>query len=188
MPYLLDANSCIQHGGGRSAAITRKRATLQAVEIQLCSVVRAELMYGALRSADPAHNRRLVEHFCGRFVSLPFDDRAADTYATIRADLAATGRLIGPNDLLIAVIALANTVVRVTHNTSMSRRTYGWYARLAFSPSPWYCIAPATRSFVDGVASKPAYSAFRSRPSVEVSASPVFFSVSSKIFMNLRVK
>lgn len=125
MPYLLDTNTCIQHLRGRSTAITRKLATLQAAEIQLCSVVRAELIYGALRSADPAHNRRLVEHFCGRFVSLPFDDRAADTYATIRADLAATGRLIGPNDLLIAAIALANTVVLVTHNTSEFGRVAG---------------------------------------------------------------
>ena len=76
----------------------------------------AELLYGTLRSADPPHNRALVEHFCRRFVSLPFDDRAADSYAAIRADLAATGQLIGPNDLLIAAIALANSVVLVTHN------------------------------------------------------------------------
>ena len=75
--------------------------------------------------ADPTHNRTLVEHFCRRFVSLPFDDRAADTYATIRAELAATGQLIGPNDLLIAAIALANRVVLVTHNTREFGRIVG---------------------------------------------------------------
>ena len=53
MPYLLDANTRIQHLRGRSAAITRKLATLRATEIQLCSVVRAELLYGALRRSDP---------------------------------------------------------------------------------------------------------------------------------------
>lgn len=125
MPYLLDTNTCIQHLRGRSAPITRKLSTLQAMEIQLCSMVRAELIFGALRSADPAHNRSLVEYFCGRFVSLPFDDRAADVYAMIRADLTATGQLIGPNDLVIAAIALANKTVLVTHNSREFRRVAG---------------------------------------------------------------
>ncbi len=125
MPYLLDANTCIQHLRGRSATITRKLAALQATEIQLCSVVRAELIYGALRSTDPVHNQALVEHFCGRFVSLPFDDRAADIYGAIRAQLTATGQLIGPNDLLIAAIAVANSVVLVTHNTREFGRVAG---------------------------------------------------------------
>ncbi|HZG66039.1 MAG TPA: hypothetical protein VEZ12_04805 [Herpetosiphonaceae bacterium] len=59
MPYLLDTNTCVEHLRGRSAAITRKLATLQATEIQLCSVVRAELLYGALRSAE---NNRFFFH------------------------------------------------------------------------------------------------------------------------------
>ncbi len=135
MPYLLDTNTCIQHLRGRNAAITRKLSTMQAMEIQLCSVVRAELIYGALRSANPAHNRALVEHFCGRFVSLPFDDRAADTYATIRAVLTATGQLIGPNDLVIAAIALANNTVLVTHNAREFSRVEGLMIEDWESPS-----------------------------------------------------
>jgi tRNA(fMet)-specific endonuclease VapC len=91
MPYLLDTNTCIQHLRGRSAPITQKLANMQAMEIQMCSVVRAELLFGALRSAEPTHNQALVEYFCARFVSLPFDDRAADAYATFRATLTATG-------------------------------------------------------------------------------------------------
>lgn len=81
MPYLLDTNTCIQHLRGRSAPITWKLSTLQASEIHLCSMVRAELIFGALRSADSAHNRSLVEYFCGRFACLPFDDCVADRYA-----------------------------------------------------------------------------------------------------------
>ena len=125
MPYLLDTNTCIQHLRGRSAAITRKLASMQATEIQVCSVVRAELLYGALRSADSTHNQALVEYFCARFVSLPFDDRAADAYATLRATLTATGQLIGPNDLIIAAIALVNNTVLVTHNTREFSRVAG---------------------------------------------------------------
>jgi tRNA(fMet)-specific endonuclease VapC len=35
----------------------------------------------------------------------------------LRADLAQHGTLIGPNDLMIAAIALANDLILVTHNT-----------------------------------------------------------------------
>ncbi len=72
-----------------------------------------------------SRHRALVERFCARFVSLPFDDRAADTYATIRADLTATGQLIGPNDLVIVAIAVANTAVLVTHNAREFSRGAG---------------------------------------------------------------
>ena len=45
------------------------------------------------------------------------EDRAAEVYGRIRADLAARGTPIGANDLLIAAIALAHTLTLVTHNT-----------------------------------------------------------------------
>jgi tRNA(fMet)-specific endonuclease VapC len=51
------------------------------------------------------------------FVSLPFDDQSAVIYGQIRAQLAVSGTPIGPNDLLIASIALANNLILVTHNT-----------------------------------------------------------------------
>jgi tRNA(fMet)-specific endonuclease VapC len=52
-----------------------------------------------------------------RFISLPFDDQSAIIYGQIRAQLVASGTPIGPNDLLIASIALANNLILVTHNT-----------------------------------------------------------------------
>ena len=56
---------------------------------------------------------------------MPFDDRAADEYGRIRAHLAGLGMLIGPNDLLIASIALANGLILVTHNTAEFSRVPG---------------------------------------------------------------
>src|SRR5262249_6829371 len=43
-------------------------------------------------------------------------------HGPIRADLAARGQSIGPNDLMIAAIALANGLTLVTHNTMESSR------------------------------------------------------------------
>jgi tRNA(fMet)-specific endonuclease VapC len=54
--------------------------------------------------------------FFAPFRSLDFDDRAAEEYGLIRADLERAGRLIGPNDLLIASIARAHDLCVVTHN------------------------------------------------------------------------
>jgi len=65
------------------------------------------------------------QRFLAAFVSLPFDDRAADAYGRIRAALASAGTPIGPNDLLIASIAEANGVMLVTHNTSEFSRVPG---------------------------------------------------------------
>ena len=48
------------------------------------------------------------------FRSLPFADAAARRYAEIRDDLETRGAIIGPNDLLIAAIALANDLTMVT--------------------------------------------------------------------------
>ena len=58
-----------------------------------------------MRSRDAAENLAKVGTFLSRFPSLPFDDAAADAYGRIRADLAARGMAIGPNDLFIASIA-----------------------------------------------------------------------------------
>ncbi len=59
------------------------------------------------------------------FESLPFDDSAAEEYGRLRALLQKQGNLIGPNDLLIASIALANKVTLVTHNTQEFGRIPG---------------------------------------------------------------
>ena len=56
---------------------------------------------------------------------MPFDDVAARSYGIIRAALETAGQSIGPNDTLIAAIALANGLTIVTHNTSEFRRVQG---------------------------------------------------------------
>jgi tRNA(fMet)-specific endonuclease VapC len=73
---------------------------------------------GARRIANPAATRLQVQTFCAPFVSLPFDDRAAEEYGNLRAHLASLGTSIGPNDRLIAAIDLANGLILVTHNTA----------------------------------------------------------------------
>jgi tRNA(fMet)-specific endonuclease VapC len=119
LTYLLDTNACISHlrSNGKSAISTR---LLQCMpnDVVLCSIVKAELVYGAERSNNPLQNKEQIAKLFGVFASLPFDDRAAECYGHVRAKLASLGLTIGPNDLLIASIALANNITLVTHNVS----------------------------------------------------------------------
>jgi tRNA(fMet)-specific endonuclease VapC len=115
--YLLDTNSCIGYLNGRSVGVLRRLQALPSQDVAVCSVVKAELFYGSMRSNNPARSLAQQQDFLNRFISLPFDDQSALIYGQIRAQLAASGTPIGPNDLLIASIALANNLILVTHNT-----------------------------------------------------------------------
>ena len=88
-------------------------------------MVKAELLYGAHRSAQREDNLRLLATLFQQFTSLPFDDTAADAYGRIRADLTRRGTPIGPNDLMIASIALVHHLTLVTHNTREFGRVVG---------------------------------------------------------------
>jgi tRNA(fMet)-specific endonuclease VapC len=89
--------------------------------------VLAELIYGAYHS-DPKHqasNLALIANLRKLFVSFPFDDHAAEEYGKLRQHLARQGTPIGPNDLMIASICLANGLTVVTHNTTEFSRVPG---------------------------------------------------------------
>jgi len=123
--FLLDTNVCVQYLRGKNMLIRQRLAACPAHEVCLCSVVLAELYVGVLRSAQPAKNRADVDQFAAPLVSLPFDDAAADVYARIRHQLESQGASIGPYDLQIAAIALANGRTLVTHNTAEFGRVPG---------------------------------------------------------------
>ena len=126
MSHLLDTDSCVNHlRRGSSSKVAVKLAAAPPDSVFLCSVVVAELLYGGWRSANPAATLKQVRAFCAPFVSLPFDDRAAEKYGEVRAHLASLGTPIGPNDLMIATIALTNGLTLVTHNTAEFSRVPG---------------------------------------------------------------
>jgi tRNA(fMet)-specific endonuclease VapC len=125
MSWMLDTNACIRYLNGRSAKLKSKLDATAADEIFVCSVVNAELYFGAAQSADPTGTRANQQFFLSRFESLPFDDAAAERYGEVRAELAKQGKPIGPNDLLIASICLARDITLVTHNVAEFGRVPG---------------------------------------------------------------
>jgi len=123
--YLLDTNACIRILNNSSAPLVARLRAEDPSEIRLCSVTKAELLYGARHSSRIAANLRLLERFFTPFVSLPFDDHCAEHYAAIRTELVIRSQLIGPNDLLIAATARAHDLVLLTHNTKEFSRVVG---------------------------------------------------------------
>ncbi len=125
MSYLLDANACIRYLNGRSPQLRRRINATDRRQILLCSVVEAELYFGAAKSADPTKTLAKQLQFVARFRSLTFDSNAARAYGPIRAKLEQAGTPIGSNDLMIAAIAIANQATLVTRNTPEFQRVPG---------------------------------------------------------------
>ena len=125
MIYLLDTNACIQLLNDKHPVILEHFRRHSPGQIALCSVVKAELLFGAQRSGRIDANLQRLKLFFEPLQSLPFDDDCAGHYSLIRADLQARGQLIGGNDLLIAAIARSHDVTLVTHNTGEFSRVSG---------------------------------------------------------------
>jgi tRNA(fMet)-specific endonuclease VapC len=91
-------------------------------DIVVCSIGKADFVHGAMKIANPPMALANQQPFISQFASLPFNDAAAEQYGLLRASSEKQGTLIGPNDLLIASIALANNVTLVAHNTDVFKR------------------------------------------------------------------
>ena len=127
MKYLLDSNAWIGWLRQNRPNLVRRIKQERPADVFLCSVVLGELIYGTERSGalQRARNYARLVKLRLLFASLPFDDPAAEKYGEVRAYLESLGTPIGPNDLKIAAIALANGLTLVTHNTKEFSRVPG---------------------------------------------------------------
>jgi tRNA(fMet)-specific endonuclease VapC len=116
--YLLDTNVCVEFLRQRSASVVQRITASKPSDLRLCSVVVAELYYGAHKSTNPSANIALLGRFMSQFVSLPIDEQVGVTAGQLRADLERAGTPIGPNDLLIAAVGFVHGFTVVTNNLS----------------------------------------------------------------------
>ena len=119
MKYLLDTNICIallKNETDNNSYLKEKLTTFSPSEFVLCSVVKAELIYGARYSKRVEQNLNLLSVFFSQFISFPFDDKAAEFYGINRTILKSQAKPVGENDLLISSIALARDLAVVTRN------------------------------------------------------------------------
>ena len=117
MSYFLDTNICIYYLKGTFPALKNKMLSHNPAIIRIPALVKAELLYGARKSIREEENMEKITRFLFPFAIAPFDDKAAEAYAELRRQLEQEGSPVGPNDMVIAAIVLANNGTLVTHNT-----------------------------------------------------------------------
>lgn len=122
--YLLDTNvvsDLVRHPRGRAAG---RVADVGEETVCTSVIVAAELRYGAAKRGSPRLSAQL-EAVLGALDVLPLEPPADRVYGELRARLEQEGRLIGPNDLLIAAQALALGCTLVTDNEREFSRVDG---------------------------------------------------------------
>jgi tRNA(fMet)-specific endonuclease VapC len=114
--YFLDTDICIYVMNGKFPQVVNRLRQAVPNEIKISSIVYSELCYGVKKSSNAAKNQKFLQRFISPFQIINFDAEAAKRYAEIRATLESEGRLIGPNDMLIAASALSINAILVTNN------------------------------------------------------------------------
>jgi tRNA(fMet)-specific endonuclease VapC len=120
--YLLDTNVVIGLSKGNSLLEQRVHQRHPA-DVGLSVIVLHELYFGAYKGQRVAANLEAIADL--KFDVVNFDKDDARQAGEIRAVLAATGRPIGPYDVLLAGQAISKNLTLVTHNTREFSRVRG---------------------------------------------------------------
>ncbi len=122
MIRFLDTNICIYFLKGAHPLVKTRLMEHGPEDIKIPAIVKAELLYGAVKSTKREENQKRVDRFLEPFEIVPFDDSATTFYADIRSQTETRGTPVGPNDLIIAAIVLSQNGVLVTNNTNEFQR------------------------------------------------------------------
>ncbi len=123
--HLLNTNAVIALVGRKSDAFLKRVMDSDEGSIGFSSIVAHELYFGVYRSAKRSSNLETLRLTMADFPLIAFDQEDARTSGEIRAALAASGRPIGPYDVLIAGQAKARNLALITNNISEFERVDG---------------------------------------------------------------
>lgn len=116
MKYFLDTNTIIYAIKGTYIAMKEHFKNVPMESIVIPNIVIAEIEFGAYKSSNYKKTIEQYNQFINNFNKIGFNENAARIYGRIRSDLEKSGTPIGPNDLVIASIVLAENGVLITHN------------------------------------------------------------------------
>lgn len=124
--YLLDTNIVSYFIKGIHPGLHgRMRLALQAQDIAISAITRAELRYGQNLMAADDKRRVRIDLLLQDLPVMPWNTAAADIYGEIGALLRRQGTPIGEMDTQIAAHALAEDLILVTHNTRHFEKVLG---------------------------------------------------------------
>src|SRR5690349_16003706 len=94
MPRMIDTNTWIHYLKNPASPVGQHLNRHSPSEIVVCSIIKAELFHGALKYGVPERRLAIVRETLAPYGSLPFDDAAAERYASIRHELEVAGKVI----------------------------------------------------------------------------------------------
>ena len=112
---MLDTNIISELARRPRGSVGQKINEVKSDRVCISIITAAELRYGVEKKKSEKL-RRQIETILKAIKVQPFDVPADIAYGEIRANLEARGKLIGPNDLLLAAHACASNSVFVTAN------------------------------------------------------------------------
>lgn len=112
--YLLDTNICIFYMKGKYQ-LDEKIAKVGQNNCYISEITVAELLFGAVRSANKEKHLKQIASFIEQFKILPIYNTLV-VFADKKAELCAEGRLIDDFDILIGATAIYHKLVMVTEN------------------------------------------------------------------------
>jgi len=122
MKFMLDTNTCIYLIKQKPPSVLKHLKEHSTGDIGISSITLAELHYGVGKSQHVQKNREALSEFFLPLEIADFDEKASQTYGTVRATLEKAGKPIGSMDMLIGSHALSLGVTLVTNNTKEFKR------------------------------------------------------------------
>lgn len=113
--YMLDTNMVSSLVRKTPVAAQRVRAVPIAA-LCISAITEGELLFGLAKRPEALRLHAAVKELLRCVDVMPWDEKAAETYAQARADLERQGRTLAPLDLLIASHAASLGAVLVTND------------------------------------------------------------------------
>jgi len=115
MKYLIDTDIIIYWLKGNTRIEQRvQRVGLENIGFSIIS--QAELYFGAYNSSYPTKNLAKIQLLANTIQVIHFNEKVADIFGLLKANLRKTGKTIMDADLMIASTALAHELILVSNN------------------------------------------------------------------------
>ncbi len=122
MMFMLDTNTCIYLIKQKSRNLLKRFNNHSVGDIGISSITLAELQYDVAKSLYVDKNREALAEFILPLEIADFDEKAAESYGTVRTDLEKAGKPVGSIDMLIGAHALSLDVTVITNNIKEFRK------------------------------------------------------------------
>jgi tRNA(fMet)-specific endonuclease VapC len=112
---MLDTNT-VSHFLRRQPKVTKRLLAAPMSALCISAITEGELLFGLARRPEAKQLRVAVNEFLLRVETLPWDSVAAQHYGNLRSNLEKRGKVLSPNDMLIASHALSVETILVTND------------------------------------------------------------------------